>query len=179
MDIEDVRNRIRAGDRQAFAEVVREYQRPLFGFLGRMGLSRAQTEDLAQEAFLRAWRNLEQYRPGLSRFSTWLYAIARNLALNELERATSRPMVREEAPEPVCERPRPDESLDAARRRRMLHQALGQLALPDRSVLALAYLADLNIAEIARIEGCSEGAVKTRLSRARGRLSDILEKDHV
>jgi RNA polymerase sigma-70 factor, ECF subfamily len=179
MDIENVLNRIRAGDRQAFAEVVREHQRPLFGFLSRMGLSRAQTEDLAQETFLRAWRNLEQYRPGLGRFSTWFYTIARNLALNELERATTLPLVTEAALEPVCERPRPDDSLDAARRRRLLHQALGRLALHDRSVLALAYMADLNTAEIARIEGCSEGAVKTRLCRARGRLADILEKEHV
>lgn len=178
MDIEHILNRIQAGDSQAFAKVVQVYQRPLFGFLGRMGLSRSQTEDLAQETFLRAWRNLGQYRSNVGRFSTWLYTIARNLALNEMERAKTRPTLIDPPPEPMCERARPDESLDAARLRQQLHHALGQLPPLDRAVLALAYLSDLDIAEIAHIEGCSEGAVKTRLSRARKRLADILEKQH-
>jgi RNA polymerase sigma-70 factor (ECF subfamily) len=59
VDIEPVLKRIAAGDRQAFADVVRHYQPPLFGFLGRMGLDQSHAEELAQEAFLRAWMNLD------------------------------------------------------------------------------------------------------------------------
>src|SRR5450631_3877590 len=87
MEITEILRKIHAGDRQAFAEVVKSYQRLLFGFLGRMGLSQAQAEDLAQETFVRAWQSLGSYRPELGKFSTWLFTIARNLALTELGRA--------------------------------------------------------------------------------------------
>jgi RNA polymerase sigma-70 factor, ECF subfamily len=76
-----------AGDSTSFGGIVRRYQQPLFGFLGRMGLPQALAEDIAQEAFLRAWRNLANFDTNRAQFSTWLFAIARNLALNELASA--------------------------------------------------------------------------------------------
>jgi len=178
MDIDTTLHRIRTGDRHAFAEIVRAYQGPLFGFLGNMGLAQGQVEDLAQETFLRAWRHLDRYDPGLSRFPTWLFTIARRLALNELDRAGHR---REQSAnddpwlESACEREQPPETLATAQRRQALHAALRQLPVADRSVLALAYLQELDLAEVARIEGCRPGAVKTRLHRARKRLAQLLE----
>lgn len=90
MNITSVLARISEGDRQAFAEVVETFQRPLFGFLGRMGLSRAVAAEIAQETFVRAWRHLEQFEPEQAQFSTWLFSIARNIALNELTRASGK-----------------------------------------------------------------------------------------
>jgi len=180
MNIDDILRRIQAGDRQAFAEVVRQYQHPLFGFLGSMGLCRGQVEETAQETFLRAWRKLGQYNPALGMFSTWLFTIARNLALNEVCRAASRleTPATEDMPEHACDRPQPQEALALAQRRQSLHAALRQLPVADRCVLALAHIQEMNLAEIARIEGCTVGAIKTRLHRARGRLSQLLEKEN-
>lgn len=177
MDIPDLLGRIRGGDRHAFGLLVARYQRPLFGFLGRMGCTPALAEDLAQDAFVRAWQNLASYRPEMGAFSTWLFTIARHLAINELGRshhARELPAA-EEAPEPACPQPQPPEVLAQREQVRRLQGALRALPLADRSILALAYVEELAMADIARIEGCSVAAAKTRLTRARQRLGRLLE----
>jgi RNA polymerase sigma-70 factor (ECF subfamily) len=181
MDINAQLRRIHAGDRQAFAPVVMHYQRALFGFLGRMGLGQHQAEDLAQETFVRAWQNLASYRPSAGAFSTWLFTIARHLALNELERigrAQHTPL-NDSLPDPPCPGPHPPDVLAQKQLRQRLQLALHRLSLPDRSVLALAYIQELDMAEIGKIEGCSTNAVKTRLHRARQRLATLLENNDV
>lgn len=90
VDIKPLIERIRNGDRQAFGQVVIFYRGPLFGFLGRLGLNQSHAEEIAQETFLQAWKRLGSYDPHLAAFSTWLFTIARNLALNELSRAANR-----------------------------------------------------------------------------------------
>jgi RNA polymerase sigma-70 factor (ECF subfamily) len=168
---------IQTGNRQAFAALVTAYQAPLFGFLGRMGLDHARAEEIAQDTFLRAWANIHTYRPGRASLTTWLFTIARNLALN----AQARSGVRRETaygdalPELACDRPSALEALDGQQQRRRLRDAL--LALPDRdrAILALAYVRDISHADIARIESCSPGAVKVRIHRAKERLRALLE----
>ncbi len=178
MDIESALKRIAAGDRQAFADVVRHYQRPLFGFLGRMGFDQSHAEELAQETFLRAWINLGKYRPEVAEFSTWLFTIARNLAWHELSRASTRRkwIASEVLPEVASERLQPPEELVMAEQKRRLHAALLKLPLADRSAVALAYIKGWELTAIARIEGCSIGAVKTRVHRAKQRLRQLLEQ---
>ena len=174
----DASSRPPAIDSQAdFAELVKRFQGPLFGFLGRMGFGQAQAEDLAQETFLRAWQSLGQYSAQRGAFSTWLFTIARNLAVNERGRAANQYEVWEgpvpaDMPSTELE---PDDLLSLAQERKVLQRALAQLPVADRCVLALAYISELDVASIARIEGCSAGAVKTRLHRARHRLAEILE----
>ncbi|MET3133655.1 RNA polymerase sigma-70 factor (ECF subfamily) [Oxalobacteraceae bacterium GrIS 1.11] len=176
MDIPALLQRINDGDRQAFAAIVTHYQRPLFGFLGRMALGQGLAQEIAQETFLRAWTNLADYRPERGEFSTWLFTIARNLALHELERAAHRRELRgaDELAEPVCTNLQPPEQWARKQRQQRLHDALRQLPLPDRSALALAYEHELDLAAIARIEGCSHGAIKTRLHRAKEKLRQLL-----
>jgi len=176
MDLADVLQRILSGEREAFAELVGRFQQPLFGFLGRMGLSQAQAEDIAQETFLRAWCHLRDFDRRRASFPTWLYTIARRLALNELARApgtveVAMPMIDDQA----CDGPQPPDVLRADERRQRLRRALLALSVADRTLLALAYLEDLPLAEIARIEDCRTGAIRTRLHRARSRLAGLLE----
>jgi RNA polymerase sigma-70 factor (ECF subfamily) len=179
VDIPATIKRINAGDRHAFASLVRHFQRPLFGFLGRMGCSQAQAEELAQETFLRAWKNLASYKPETAEFSTWLFTIARNLTLHEFERAANRHefTVEDDLPEQACERHQPYDALASVQEKQRLQQALHKLPLSDRSVLALAYIHELELAAVARIEACSIGAIKTRLHRAREKLRRLLEND--
>ena len=72
------------GDPVAFGALVTRYQDSLFGFLGRMGFEQSVCEDLAQEAFLRVWKNRDKYNADKASVSTWLFTIARNLALTVL-----------------------------------------------------------------------------------------------
>lgn len=169
-------SRAAAGDRAAFEVLVRHYQRPLFSFLGRMGLRQFEAEELAQDAFIRVWQHLDRYRVEQGAFSTWLYTIARRLALNELDRAGHRLQDNTGAapPDTVCEQHGPEQCLQRQQQRTTLLQAVRSLPMGDRSVLALAYVHELSLADVARIEGCSEAAVKARLHRARQRLREAL-----
>jgi RNA polymerase sigma-70 factor, ECF subfamily len=167
----------RNGDKANFGEIVRRYQGPLFGFLGRMGLTQAQAEDIAQEAFLRAWRNINAFDAGRAQFSTWLFAIARNLALNEVLSAKHKVETHhdENSDEPESNERSQTDLLIAQQDRDALQKALRRLPHDDRSVIALAYVNELDLAAIARIEHCSLAAVKTRLHRAKLKLRELLK----
>ncbi len=170
--------RAAAGDRDAYAALVRHHQRPLFAFLGRMGLHQFEAEELAQEAFIRAWQHLGRYRSERGAFSTWLYTIARRLALNELDRAGRRLHDRGssggDAPDVASEQPGPAQALHLQRQRAALRAALSRIPPAERCLLALAHVHELSLAEVAQIEGCSAAAIKARLHRARQRLRDEL-----
>ena len=179
IDASSLLARIAAGETRAFGPIVRHYQKPLFGFLGRMGLPQRQAEEVAQETFLRAWRNLGKFDPGRAEFSTWLFTIARNLALNEHARShrLELPAGDAEVQEVASEQPPAGEMLDASRRREWLQAALARLRPAERTLIALVYTRELSLDAIARIEGCEPGAIRTRLHRARQRLQQILTED--
>jgi RNA polymerase sigma-70 factor, ECF subfamily len=180
MNLDAVLAACRAGDRLAFGAIVRHYQRPLFGFLGRMGLSLSLTEDLAQEAFVRVWIQLDSFDPLRAEFSTWLFAIARNLALNEISSArykTTETLGELESDQPVSMALPLDEALEKKQLRQRLYRAIRALPFEDRSALSLAYVQELDMRSIALIEQASESAIKTRLHRAKQKLRHLLEND--
>ena len=172
----DIRKTAR-GDHLAFGRIVEAHQRKIFAYLGRMGLDSATAEDIAQDTFLRVWRNAGQFNPKLGGLTTWILTIARNLALTHLSRPGRQFEIlgAEEPAEAASNLPQPDEHLLAKQRRERLHAALSCLSPADRSLLAASYIDDLDLATIARIEGCSRSAAKVRLHRARMRLRQILE----
>jgi RNA polymerase sigma-70 factor (ECF subfamily) len=173
---QDVLDRIASGEREAFAELVQRYQQSLFGFLGRMGVTQVQAEDLAQETFLRAWSHLQQFDPKRAQFSTWLHTIARNLALTFLTSRQHQAVIAEDALEDVaCEQSNPMQHLQAKQERELLQHALRRLPMADRSALALTYVHGMSLTDVARIEGTSLPAIKTRLHRARQALRSMLE----
>jgi RNA polymerase sigma-70 factor (ECF subfamily) len=177
VEIASLLKRIADGDRDAFAEVVETFQRPLFGFLGRLGIPEAVAVEIAQETFLRAWRNLDQYQTGRAEFSTWLFSIARNLALNEITRAANRVQATAEDVEgrAGCISSEPLNQLVQAQMNSQLQTALLRLPLPERTTLALACVRELPISEIAVLEGTTVGAIKTRLHRTKAKLRQWLE----
>ncbi|MBK7053086.1 MAG: sigma-70 family RNA polymerase sigma factor [Rhodoferax sp.] len=174
---QSILERIASGEREAFAELVQRYQQPLFGFLGRMGMTQAQAEDLAQETFLRAWSHLNKFDPARAQFSTWLHTIARNLAFTLLASRQEHAGLPDDALADIaCEHPSPMQQLQAKQERELLQHALRSLPLTDRSALALAYVQGISLTDVARIEGVSLAAIKTRLHRARQALRSTLEK---
>jgi RNA polymerase sigma-70 factor (ECF subfamily) len=175
MTEQEILARIATGEREAFAELVQRYQQPLFSFLGRMGLTQAQAEDLAQDTFLRAWLNLAQFDPARAQFSTWLHTIARNLAYNWFAARQQHTVLADDALANVAsDQPTPLQQLQAKQESAQLQQALRQLPMDDRSALALAYVHGMSLADVARIEGVSLAAIKTRLHRARQALRSVL-----
>jgi RNA polymerase sigma-70 factor, ECF subfamily len=168
------------GNHLAFGRIVAAHQNLIFAYLGRMGLDRATAEDVAQETFLRVWRHAGKYNSRLGSLTTWILTIARNQALTRL----SQPVSRTEAPvsddtlEIASDTPLPDEQLVARQREHRLQAALASLGAADRSLLSSSYVDGLDLAAIAHIEGCSVGAAKVRLHRARQRLRQILEAEN-
>src|SRR4051812_16080320 len=118
-----------------------------------MGLAQAHAEDLAQETFLRAWRNLGSFDPARSQFSTWLFTIARNAALNDAARPGARiastALYTEASGEAASEQPAADDALHTARRNQRLRAALCRLDAADRTLIALAYTRELQLDAIA------------------------------
>jgi len=169
---------ILAGNREAFRLVVLRYQGPLFRFLGLLGVRGARAEDLAQETFLRAFKALGSFDPARAAFSTWLFTIARRLAIGEWRRARQEGQNALEAcNEASSLGPDPAQSALLAERARRVERAL--LALPEqlRSTFFFSQIKELTLEEVAELEGCAVGTVKSRIFRAREQLRLALAED--
>jgi RNA polymerase sigma-70 factor, ECF subfamily len=144
---------------------VRRWQGPLVNLAYRFCGDRGRAEDMAQEAFLRAYRNLDGFR-GDSAFSTWLFALATNLYRTELRRIPQRTIALEDTPEP-----RDPFSMSEAHelRDRDLAVRRAVLALPTkyREAMLLFYFHEMDVSAAAQSLGLPEGTVKARLHRGR------------
>lgn len=163
-----------AGDTPAFAGLVRRWQTPLVNLAWRFCRDRGRAEEMAQEAFLRAFRNLAQWR-GEAAFSTWLFALAMNVYRTELRRIPATMQSLEEIAEPA-DAGDTEAVLDAARRDEGLRRAV--LALPEkyRDAVLLFYFHDQDIPAAARTLRVPEGTVKARLFRGRELLRSKLSR---
>lgn len=159
-----------------FEARVQQLQGPLFAYLGRLGFEQSMAEDVAQETFLRAWRAKAQFDEGKAQYSTWLFRIARNVAINEIEKRQRVPDTANtehvmNAPDTA---PVVDEVHDAQQLKR-LDAALQSLSLEDQETIALSGLDELTNEEAAGVVGCTTATFRTRLSRARARLKKLWE----
>ncbi len=167
-----------SGDPIAFGALVVKFQGGLFGFMGRMGFSQAQSEELAQETFLRAWKNRSSYVSSKAAVSTWVFTIARNVALNEIAKSTH--AIVDEFDINTLQNKQtgtdPDKQFESHQSIERLQRALRYLSAEDRAVIAAVYTPDMTDRDVAFVLNCSEGALRTRLSRARKRLSNALQQ---
>ena len=154
-----------AGNTAAFEGLVRRWQGPLVNLAWRYCRDRGRAEEMAQEAFLRAYRNLAQWR-GDSAFSTWLFALAANVYRTELRRIPATMQSLDEIAEPADERISPT-ALDDATRDEALRRAV--LALPPkyRDAVLLFYFHEQDVPQAARTLRVPEGTLKARLFRGR------------
>jgi RNA polymerase sigma-70 factor (ECF subfamily) len=160
----DVIQRVLAGDTDAFDVLVRKYQQEIYRLAYRMTRNAEDSKDLAQEAFVQAYRSLGKFRRE-SGFSTWLYRIAMNLCLNHLKSAS-----RQEAAEVDGRLPdaRADslEVLMADERDRAVAGAIEALPPQQKATLTLRVNQGLSHREIADILDCSEGTAKANYFHA-------------
>jgi RNA polymerase sigma-70 factor (ECF subfamily) len=165
---EQLMRRFQAGDAPAFETLVRRHRTPVFSFLLRLTGDRARAEDLCQEAFLRVVRGAAEWTPR-ARFQTWLYAIARNQAVDEARRQAFRradPLDAAPLAATAADGPGPDRGAESALLRPKLEAALAGLPEEQREVFLLREYAGLRFHEIASVTGVPENTVKSRMRYA-------------
>ena len=163
-DLADV-NLVLAGEVQAFEGIVRRWQGPLVNMAWRYCRDRGRAEEMAQEAFIRAWRGLAGWRRESS-FSTWLFALAANVFRSELQRFPAVNVPLEDAAEPAGPATQ-HEGLARKQSEETVRRAV--LALPKRyrEPVVLYYFHEMDVAAAARTMKLPEGTVKARLARGR------------
>lgn len=174
-----------SGEERAFRELVNRYQTRLLNFLYRMIGDREKAEDLVQEVFIRVYRHLHGF-DRTRKFSTWIYAIAANLAKNEMRNRSRDPLGLLGGMRTIWqgkERPleledtssRPDDLFRKRQLCTLVEEATAQLSAHHRQVFVLRDLEGKSYEEIAEIIGTKVGTVKSRLSRARQSFADVIK----
>jgi RNA polymerase sigma-70 factor, ECF subfamily len=170
---------VKAGDEQSFELLLQRYRTPLVNFLYRMVRAREEAEDLAQEVFLRVYRARKDYVPS-AKFTTWLFRIATNLALNSVrDNRHQRMEVSLDAPVAIDAEDGDEKPLDIAEkhpnieqylveeaRKKMIRHAIDKLPEKQRAAVLLHKYQELDYGDIAKILECSESALKSLLFRA-------------
>jgi RNA polymerase sigma-70 factor (ECF subfamily) len=164
-----------AGREDSFEELVRRYQRPIVAYVYRMVGDYDSALDLTQEVFIRIYNSLERYRPEF-KFSTWIYRIAHNAAIDHLRRSDSfRTEDLEVAGEggqtfqkPLASKaPTPEQESERSERRAEIEEVIRQLPPAYRELIVLRHAHDFSYDEIAEVTGLPLGTVKNRIFRAR------------
>jgi RNA polymerase sigma-70 factor (ECF subfamily) len=165
--------RSRAGDLAAFEELVKRHQGRAYAIAYRLLGNREDAQEVAQEAFARAYFRLAEFR-GTAQFRTWLYRILVNLATDLLRRRRPGGVGEEVALRAVTTEENPGESLDRRELRQGIQKAIGGLPADLRTVIVLRELEGLSYSEIARVIRRPMGTVMSRLFHARRRLQQSL-----
>lgn len=166
------------GDQEAFGQLVRAYERPVYNLTYRMLGDSAAAEDAAQETFLRAYTKLATYQPG-RKFVNWLLSIASHHCIDILRRKSRAPQLSLEGPLPpqwlASDSPKPDQVVDKKQRRELVRRVLETLPADYRVAVVLRYWYGLSYRDIAATMDTTESAIKSRLHRARRMMAQDLQ----
>jgi len=177
--------RVKQGESGAFAELVDKYKQPVMNVAYRMLRDATEAEDLAQNVFIQVHKSAQRYEVA-SKFSTWLFTIARNLCLNEIRRRSRHLTSSLDAPHPDHEdqplhqfedikTASPPESLLHGELEAKITQVLGELPENQRLAIVLCRQEELSYEEIAKVLGCSVSATKSLIHRGRETLKEKLK----
>lgn len=169
---EELLSRVAGGDPAASRALVARKLPRLMSLAGRMLGDPAEAEDVAQEAFLRIWKQAPKWRPGEARFDTWLHRVALNLCYDRLRRR--RELAFAEPPDRPDEGPGPDRGLEASDTGRRVSAALQALPDRQREAIVLCHYQELGNIEAAAVMGVSVEALESLLGRGRRALRAAL-----
>ena len=164
--------RVAEGDPAAVRALVGRKLPRLMSLAGRMLGDAAEAEDVAQEAFVRVWKQAPKWRPGRAKFDTWLHRVALNLCYDRLRRRREIPT--DSPPEQTDPGPLPDRGLEAEATSGRVAQALAALPERQREAIVLCHYQDLGNIEAATVMGVSVEALESLLGRGRRALKTAL-----
>ena len=170
-----------AGRQDAFDELMRRYKQKIYSYLIRSVKNYEDAEELTIEVFFKAYRALGNWQPR-AQFSTWLYRIAHNLAIDHHRSQSRRPMyslddeeLSLDEPMAVDLRSAPEWQAEEKDRHRIIREAVDQLSPNQKAAFMLNRYEGLQINEIAEVLGMAEGTVKIHLHRAMKKLKTLLQ----
>lgn len=163
----------RSGDRLAFAELLRRHDDKMRGLAYRLLADRHAMDDALQEAYLKAYRNLDRFRPG-GDFGGWLYRVTYNACIDELRKRKRTPIAVADHVEQASPQPGPERVVSASE---TVRSALADLPIDQRVTVVLVDGEGLDHREVAKILGVAAGTVGSRLHRARAKLRQILGEE--
>lgn len=172
--------RAQKGDTAAFEQLITPYEQLVWRVCWHYTHHMEDARDCAQEAMVKIWRSLPQYRQDCA-LETWLYRIAASCCLDHLRRqkrraAESTDALAENGFDPADTAPQPEESVIRLDEKQQLYQAIDQLPEDMRTALILSAVEGRKYEEIAQITGVAAGTVKSRINRARQKLLEILRR---
>lgn len=170
------------GDEDALGQLYDRFGQAVYSLCLRIVRDGATAEELTQEVFVRLWRSAASFEPTRGKLSTWLLRIAHNLALNEVRRRQSRPVVAPDVDWEIESASLADPSTDGdpsvavwmRERADVVRRALAQLPAPQRRAIELAFYGGLSQAEVAAALGDPLGTVKSRIRVGMQRLRELL-----
>lgn len=169
----EVIRKILAGDIESFGFIVKRYEKPVVKMIRNMIYDKDCCEDVAQDVFFTAYRKLATFDPARSRFSTWLFTIARNKSINALKKKKA--FLISKMPE-VSSQDNPYDDIAEKELFGELDKRLHALPFRQQRALILAEFEKLSYEEIAQIEGVRTGTIKSRINRAKEKLAKTLKK---
>jgi RNA polymerase sigma-70 factor (ECF subfamily) len=172
-DSEIVRQ-IQSGEATAFDELMRRYKHPVVNFVFRMLGNAQDADEIAQDVFVRVYQNLDTYRPE-TKFSTWLFALARNAAIDRLRWRARHPTESIESAPETSASSGTAEDVSAREIGEQIAAAVAKLPEDQRTAIVLAEYHGMSYAEIAAVMRCSEKSVESRLYRAKQTLRERLQ----
>ncbi|MBD3868720.1 MAG: sigma-70 family RNA polymerase sigma factor [Acidobacteria bacterium] len=178
-ELDPILERCRRGDNLAWEALVRRTQSRVYGLALQYVRDPDEASDLAQEIFIKIYRNLDKMETG-SAFMPWLVRLSRNCCIDRIRRIKARPPARDvvvdEDLELKSSAPSPEQSWDTDRRKQLVYQAMGKLSEQNREILLLKEIQQLKLTEIAGMLGLPVGTIKSRASRARVELAKSVLK---
>jgi len=169
---EELMAQVQRRDREAFTRLLDRHLAGLQKFLIRTTGNGADADEVAQEAFLRIWTRADSWQSDRVRFTTWLFRIARNLAIDRHRRR--RETNDEDLEQIVDDAPDTAHTIDAERRRKMMQNAIAQLPERQRTALVLCHFDGMSNPDAAAVLDVSVDALESLLSRARRSLKNAL-----
>ena len=164
---------VAGGDKQALEQLFTRHSARIYRFVLRITGNAALSEDIVSEVFLEVWRRPDRFE-GKAQVSTWMFAIARNKALQALRSRWQKPSDEDGAAEVVESADDPDAAVHEKSRSIVLRKCLSRLSPIQREIVDLVYYHEKSVAEVAQIVGIPAGTVKTRMFRARSRIAELL-----